>query len=355
MDTTTTEIQIIQEQDIPQPIQQDVLSGYSQVSAKASEAIQKAQEILAKDTSDDAVALEARECRISLMRVRTETERTRKAMLRPVELHKKAISGAAAILTDIVSRKEKEMESIEEAYEQRCEQARQVVRDERRAAMETLAEGIVSLSAYDHVDLASKSNKEMGEIHELIKKMVQEAKQAAEAAEAERQKAIEEAKAAAAAAAAKAEEDARRVAEAKEEAERIAREETARRQAAEAEAAELRAKLEALDAERKKAEEAAEAERQKAELQEKARQAELKKAEEQERLRAEALRKEALARAMAPDIDKLKDFAKRCAEAVASVEVPDLSTKAAATALTTMRTSLERSLAAIKNLAESIR
>lgn len=158
------ELQIVNDEDqLPSEAKTEVIHGYSAVTSKVAELIQTAEEILTKDTTSDDVAKEARECRISLMRARTETERIRKELIRPIELHKKAISGAAAIITDAVSRKERAMSDIEDAYEQRKEDQRRALHKDRLdAVLEVI--GDEQFSELSVIDFASKSKAEYAEL-----------------------------------------------------------------------------------------------------------------------------------------------------------------------------------------------
>jgi len=245
---STLELQIVSDDEqLSTETKSEVIKGYSSVSQRVSDLIAEAESILTKDTTSDAVAVEARTCRIGLMRVRTETERIRKELLRPIDLHKKAISGAAAIITDAVSRRERQMDEIETAYEARKEAARAALHQERYNEIKAIVGG-EKFPELDVTDFASKSKSEFTEmlafyakqVSDRVKIRAEEFRLAAEARLAEEAR-LEQIRA---------EEEARRA-----ELARQAAEEAEKRKAMEAENAALRHQLE----EANKAKEAAEA------------------------------------------------------------------------------------------------
>jgi hypothetical protein len=164
--------------DTPDTAAAEVITGYSAVTQSAAILLERAKDILSKDALADETAIEARACRIMLMRIRTETVRVCKSLLRPIDLHRKAISGASAIIVDAVSQTETKLEVIESAFEQRKEEKKRQLNDERFAELSTIVTSSM-LAAFGLIDLGNKSNKEYAEI-------VASAKAAAEAEEAKR-------------------------------------------------------------------------------------------------------------------------------------------------------------------------
>jgi hypothetical protein len=323
----------IVDKETPTDVSTDVITGYSTITQRVSNLVEQADEILLKDPQSDVVAAEARTCRLDLMRVRTDTERLRKQLLQPIDLRRKAISGAAAIITDAVAQREAKLSTIEQAAEDRKEQRRKALHDARYAELAAIVSGD-ALAAYALVDLGSKSKNEFTDILNAARTIAAEieAKRIADEAEAKRLADEAEAKRLTDEAEAKRltdEAEAKRLAdEAQRKAEleaqaAAAKEADAKRAAAEAENAALRAKIEEME---RKANAEAEAKRVKAE----AEAAEKKRAlDEQLRIERERIAAEQ-ALAVAPDREKLTAFI----DSLAGLAPPEMATKSGKTAAT---------------------
>jgi hypothetical protein len=305
----------INDPEIPLEITQDVVGSFGDLASRFSTIMDDAASVLRKNPDSDEVATEARACRLQMVRVRTDTERKRKELLKPIDLRRKAINGAAAIFQDRAAIVEGQLRPIEDAAEARKEAKRKELHESRLAKISELLSD-ESLIPYTLMDLGDKSNKEFEdiltsakELHSfLAAKREEEERAAAEAQrlleEAEAQRQAEEAEAARV----RAEQEAQRQAEeaeaarvrAEQEAQRQAELEEAKRVAAEREAenAKLREQLEASQREEREAREA-EAARVRAEQ-------EANRLRELERQAQEvAAAKEA---ALAPDREKLLVF-----------------------------------------------
>jgi hypothetical protein len=310
------ELQILDKHtDVTPDIQQSVLTGYSEVSQKVAELISKADDILKKDPQLDEVAAEARECRIALMRTRTETERTRKSLLRPIDTYRKAISGAAAIITDEVSRRESKLEQIEQMFEERKKEANRLIHEERLAQLKEIF-GDEDMSRYADIDLSTKSRREFDELKAIAIRQVEEIRDAREKArleEEQRQRELEEAR-----------QEAARLRAEQEEREAALKAELALREAEldrqKAEMAEqqriLNEKLAEAENARREAEQKAAAE--KAEKEREQREALEKKRQEMIEAAAEKLRA-----SVAPDKEKLHAYL----NALKAVPAPELTSK----------------------------
>jgi hypothetical protein len=314
----------IVDKETPTDVSTDVITGYSTITQRVSNLVEQADEILLKDPQSDVVAAEARTCRLDLMRVRTDTERLRKQLLQPIDLRRKAISGAAAIITDAVAQREAKLSTIEQAAEDRKEQRRKALHDARYAELAAIVSGD-ALAAYALVDLGSKSKNEFTDILNAARTIAAEieAKRIADEAEAKRLADEAEAKRLTDEAEAKRlADEAQRKAELEAQA-AAAKEADAKRAAAEAENAALRAKIEEME---RKANAEAEAKRVKAE----AEAAEKKRAlDEQLRIERERIAAEQ-ALAVAPDREKLTAFI----DSLAGLAPPEMATKSGKTAAT---------------------
>jgi hypothetical protein len=311
------ELQILDKHtDVTPDIQQSVLTGYSEVSQKVAELISKADDILKKDPQLDEVAAEARECRIALMRTRTETERTRKSLLRPIDTYRKAISGAAAIITDEVSRRESKLEQIEQMFEERKKEANRLIHEERLAQLKEIF-GDEDMSRYpEDLDLSTKSRREFDEMKAMAisqAEKIRDAREKARLEEEQRQRELEEAR-----------QEAARLRAEQEEREAALKAELALREAEldrqKAEMAEqqriLNEKLAEAENARREAEQKAAAE--KAEKEREQREALEKKRQEMIEAAAEKLRA-----SVAPDKEKLHAYL----NALKAVPAPELTSK----------------------------
>ena len=312
----------IVDKETPDDVSADVIMGYHKVTPRVGELVQQADDILTKDATSDVVAIEARTCRIDLMRIRTETERTRKELLKPLDLRRKAISGAAAIITDVVAQREARLSVIEQAAEDRKEQRRRALHDARYAELAEIVAGD-ALTAYALVDLGSKSRSEFADILNAARTIAAEieAKRLADEAEAKRladeaeaKRLADEAEAARVEAQRKAELEALQAAQAAEEEKRIA---------AEAENAALRAQLAEIE-QKANAEAAAKRIKDEAEAAEKKRALDEQLRIERERIAAEQ------ALAVAPDREKLTAFI----DSLAKLAPPEMTTKSGKTTAT---------------------
>lgn len=330
-----TELQIVNDEDhLPIEAKTEVIHGYSSVTSKVASLITTADAILLKDTNDDDVAKEARDCRIALMRIRTETERIRKDLVRPIDLHKKAISGAAAIITDVVSRKERAMSEIEDAYEQRKETQRKAIHQERLNAVLAIT-GDEHFTELSVIDFASKSKAEYAELLKYYTDAV-----ATRRAEREEKARLEEQ--------ARLEEEARRAELAKK-----AAEEEEKRKAMEAENAALRKQLE----EAQKAKEAAEAQiRAEEEAKKKAAAealAEQRKIQEQKVREAQEKAAAERKAKLAPDREKLIKFSSDVDKFVMEYQT-ELTTKEGQSLLSTSRNTLRSYAKSISQMADKL-
>lgn len=340
----STEI-IIADPEIPTEITQDVVGSFSELASRFSTIMDDATNVLRKNPDSDDVAAEARQCRLQMVRVRTDTERKRKELLRPIDLRRKAINGAAAIFEDRASQVEARLRPIEDAAEARKEAKRKVLHDDRLSQISSLLDG-ESLTPYTLMDLGSKSNKEfediLGSAQELAESILikkQEAERAAEEAriaaeEAEAKRIAEEA-------------EAKRIA-AEQEAKRQAELEEAKRIAAEREAenAKLREQLEASQRKEREEHEAREAEA-----------ARVRAEQEAERLRVlERQAQEAAAAkeaALAPDREKLLAFLDSLKDAVI---VPDTMTSPSGKSMaTTVQKVLDKAIQSSVDFVKAMR
>lgn len=320
----------INDPEIPLEITQDVVGSFGDLASRFSVIMDDAASVLRKNPDSDEVATEARTCRLQMVRVRTDTERKRKELLKPIDLRRKAINGAAAIFQDRAAIVEEQLRPIEEAAEARKEAKRKELHESRFNQISELLSG-EHLVPYTFMDLGGKSNKEFDDILTSAKEFLlilaakreEEERAAAEvqrlAEEAEAQRQAEEAEAARV----RAEQEAQRQAEeaeaarvrAEQEAQRQAELEEAKRLAAEREAenAKLREQLEASQRKDREEREAREAEAARVRAEQEA-----NRLRELERLAQEAAAaKEA---ALAPDREKLLVFLNGLKEVVT---VPD--------------------------------
>lgn len=340
----STEI-IIADPEIPTEITQDVVGSFSELASRFSTIMDDASNVLRKNPDSDDVAAEARQCRLQMVRVRTDTERKRKELLRPIDLRRKAINGAAAIFEDRASQVEARLRPIEDAAEARKEAKRKALHDDRLSQISSLLDG-ESLTPYTLMDLGSKSNKEfediLGSAQELAESILikkQEAERAAEEAriaaeEAEAKRIAEEA-------------EAKRIA-AEQEAKRQAELEEAKRVAAEREAenAKLREQLEASQRKEREEREAREAEAARVRAEQEAERQRVLERQAQEAAAA----KEA---ALAPDREKLLAFLDSLKDAVI---VPDTMTSPSGKSMaTTVQKVLDKAIQSSVDFVKAMR
>ena len=159
----TTTLLTITDPEIPTEITQDVIGSFTELASRLSSVGQTATDILRKNPDSDDVATEARDCRLQMVRVRTDTERTRKELLKPIDLRRKAINGAAAIFEDKASQIEAQLRPIEDAAETRKEERRRQLHDDRLTEISVFLQGDL-LTPYSLMDLGSKSNKDFLDI-----------------------------------------------------------------------------------------------------------------------------------------------------------------------------------------------
>ena len=341
----STEI-IIADPEIPTEITQDVVGSFSELASRFSTIMDDASNVLRKNPDSDDVAAEARQCRLQMVRVRTDTERKRKELLRPIDLRRKAINGAAAIFEDRAYQVEARLRPIEDAAEARKEAKRKALHDDRLSQISSLLDG-ESLTPYTLMDLGSKSNKEfediLGSAQELAESILikkQEAERAAEEAriaaeEAEAKRIAEEA-------------EAKRIA-AEQEAKRQAELEEAKRIAAEREAenAKLREQLEASQRKEREEREAREAEAARVRAEQ---EAERQRVLERQAQEAAAAAKEA---ALAPDREKLLAFLDSLKDAVI---VPDTMTSPSGKSMaTTVQKVLDKAIQSSVDFVKAMR
>jgi fused signal recognition particle receptor len=314
----------INDPEIPLEITQDVVGSFSDLASRFSTIMDDAASVLRKNPDSDEVATEARACRLQMVRIRTDTERKRKELLKPIDLRRKAINGAAAIFQDRAAIVEGQLRPIEDAAEARKEAKRKELHESRLAKISELLSD-ESLIPYTLMDLGDKSNKEFDdiltsakELHSfLAAKREEEERAAAEAqrllAEAEAQRQAEEAEAARV----RAEQEAQRQAE-EAEAARVRAEQEAQRQAEEAEAARVRAEQEAQrQAELEEAKRvAAEREVENAKLREQLEASQRKDREEREAREAEAARVRA-----EQEANRLRELERQAQEVAAAKEI----------------------------------
>ena len=249
----------INDPEIPLEITQDVVGSFGDLASRFSTIMDDAASVLRKNPDSDEVATEARACRLQMVRVRTDTERKRKELLKPIDLRRKAINGAAAIFQDRAAIVEGQLRPIEDAAEARKEAKRKELHESRLAKISELLSD-ESLIPYTLMDLGDKSNKEFEDILTSAKELhsfLAAKREEEECAAAEAQRLLEEAEAQrqaeeAEAARVRAEQEAQRQAEL-EEAKRVAAER-------EAENAKLREQLEASQRKDREEREAREAE-----------------------------------------------------------------------------------------------
>lgn len=340
----STEI-IIADPEIPTEITQDVVGSFSELASRFSTIMDDASNVLRKNPDSDDVAAEARQCRLQMVRVRTDTERKRKELLRPIDLRRKAINGAAAIFEDRASQVEARLRPIEDAAEARKEAKRKALHDDRLSQISSLLDG-ESLTPYTLMDLGSKSNKEFEDILGLAQELAesilikkQEAERAAEEAriaaeEAEAKRIAEEA-------------EAKRIA-AEQEAQRQAELEEAKRVAAEREAenAKLREQLEASQRKEREEREAREAEAARVRAEQEAERQRVLERQAQEAAAA----KEA---ALAPDREKLLAFLDSLKDAVI---VPDTMTSPSGKSMaTTVQKVLDKAIQSSVDFVKAMR
>jgi hypothetical protein len=338
---------VITDPEIPTEITKDVVGSFSDLAARLNETLTEAANVLRKNPDSDDVAVEARQCRLQMVRVRTDTERKRKELLRPIDLRRKAINGAAAIFEDRASQVEAKLRPIEDAADARKEAKRKALHDDRLAQISALLEG-ESLTPYTLMDLGSKSNKEfediLGSAKELAESILikkQEAERAAEEAriaaeEAEAKRQAEEA-------------EAKRIA-AEQEAQRQAELEEAKRIAAEREAenAKLRAQLEASQRKEREEREAREAEAARVRTEQ---EAERRRVAEVEAAAALAAKQAALA----PDREKLTAFIAVVSKALVDGVPTELATASGKSTLTTIQLLLEKAVKTSQEVISSMK
>ena len=312
----------INDPEIPREITQDVVGSFGDLASRFSVIMDDAASVLRKNPDSDEVATEARTCRLQMVRVRTDTERKRKELLKPIDLRRKAINGAAAIFQDRAAIVEEQLRPIEEAAEARKEAKRKELHESRFNQISELLSG-EHLVPYTFMDLGGKSNKEFDDILASAKEfllILAAKREEEERAAAEFQRLAEEAEALRQAE----EAEAARV-RAGQEAQRQAEHEEAKRLAAEREAenAKLREQLEALQRKDREEREAREAEaaRVRAKLREQLEALQRKDREDREAREAEAAR--VRAEQEANRLRELERLAKEAAAAKEAVLAPD--------------------------------
>jgi len=331
----------INDPEIPLEITQDVVGSFGDLASRFSTIMDDAASVLRKNPDSDEVAAEARACRLQMVRVRTDTERKRKELLKPIDLRRKAINGAAAIFQDRAAIVEGQLRPIEDAAEARKEAKRKELHESRLAKISELLSD-ESLIPYTLMDLGDKSNKEFEDILTSAKELhsfLAAKREEEERAAAEAQRLLEEA-------------EAQRQAE-EAEAARIRAEQEAQRQAEEAEAARVRAEQEAQrQAELEEAKRvAAEREAENAKLREQLEASQRKDREEREAREAEAARVRA-----EQEANRLRELERQAQEVAAAKEAalaPDREKllvflnglKSAVTAPDTMTTPSGKSMA----------
>jgi hypothetical protein len=323
-------------EQIPQDFQLKIKTSFGELIQQADTLVMAAREIAAMPESQDQEK-KARECRLSLVKVRTGADKVHKAIKADILVQSRAIDGAKNIIIAAVQPSEKELQEIENRAEIRAEQERQRLQAERIAALAPYSD------AYNAMPLGSMSESEFEAILDNAK-LAHEARIAREKREEDERIAAEKA----------AEQERIRLEQERIEKERIAAEERAeleRRLAAEkAERerieAEAKAERDRLEAEMKAQREKAEAiEREaKAERERLAKiEADRLAAEKAERERIEAEAKKA---ALAPDKEKIAEYAK----ALKAIEIPSATTEHGKAAFVEISKIIDRALSEIRTI-----
>jgi hypothetical protein len=283
MNQPTIEILPPQEiEQIPQDFQLKIKTSFGELIQQADTLVMAAREIATMPESQDQEK-KARECRLALVKVRTGADKVHKAMKADILVQGRAIDGAKNIIIAAVQPSEKELQEIENRAEIRAEQERQRLQSERVAALAPYSD------AYNAMPLGSMSESEFEAILDNAK-LAHEARLAREK---------------------------------REEEERIAAEKAAEEER-------LRLEQERIEKERIAAEERAELERRLA-------------AEKAERERVEAEAKKA---ALAPDKEKIAEYAK----ALKAIEIPSATTDHGKTAFVEISKIIDRALSEIRTI-----
>jgi hypothetical protein len=343
MNTQTLELS-----EVSPDFQVKIRASFGDLLTQTQSLAEKAQEIVAMPESA-MQEKQARECRLSLVKIRTGADKIHKEMKQDILVQGRAIDGAKNIVIAATTPIEKELKAIEDRAEIRAEEARQKLHAERIGEIAKYSD------AYASFDFGRMSNDEFAGL-------LENAKLAHEAMIA-RQKAEEEARIAA--------EKAER-----EERERLAKEhaemqiklaaERAEREKAEAEQkriadeaekalAEERAKAEQ---ERAKLEAEMKAQREKSEAAERAAKAEADRLAkiEADRIAAEKTAKEAAEAeakkaALAPDKEKIAAYAK----AIKAIDMPIGTTTDGKAACLAAATAIDKALAEIRAIYTSLK